>query len=73
MWNKNNWTITGTWNSFANLWFFRIQHIIIAGTRLIDWCLTPTLPVFQLSRGVNKFDGVLTPWSEQILQHLQDH
>jgi len=22
---------------------------------LIDWCLTPTLAVFQLYRGVNKF------------------
>ena len=25
------------------------------GWRLIDWCLTPTLAVFQLYRGVNKF------------------
>jgi len=23
--------------------------------RLIDWCLTPTLAIFQLYRGVNKF------------------
>jgi len=22
---------------------------------LIDWCLTPTLTIFQLYRGVNKF------------------
>jgi len=22
---------------------------------LIDWCLTPTLAIFQLYRGVNKF------------------
>jgi len=22
---------------------------------MIDWCLTPTLAVFQLYRGVNKF------------------
>ena len=31
---------------------------------LIDWCLTPTLAVFQLYRGVNKF--------YYLLRHLQD-
>ena len=25
---------------------------------LIDWCLTPTLAVFQLYIGIKKFDGV---------------
>jgi len=27
---------------------------------LIDWCLTPTLAVFQLYHGVNKINVILT-------------
>jgi len=33
---------------------------------LIDWCLTPTLTVFQLYRGVNTF------YISINLRHLQD-
>jgi hypothetical protein len=32
---------------------------------LIDWCLMPTLAIFQLYRGMNKF--------HVNLKHLEDH
>ena len=38
---------------------------------LIDWCLTPTLAIFQLNCGVNKFYNILLIFSFDVLLYYK--
>jgi hypothetical protein len=43
----------------ANFFHFNHQHDELGESWLIDWCLMPTLAVFQLYRGMNKYIGLI--------------
>jgi hypothetical protein len=56
-----------------NIWFFyvfllhfQIYFCGLVHFLLIDWCLTPTLAVIQLYRGVSKF--LLLTWTLHFLE-----
>jgi len=42
----------------ANFFHFNHQHEL-GESWLIDWCLMPTLAVFQLYRGMNKYISLI--------------